>query len=656
MSSVKMGFLAKAFCLLLGFLGLLSFTSLSVNAESSVDLPETEYITTPSLSGDALLDCKVSVSVEGGFTVTIPKNISLSADSYSSDYIATVKGDIASNECVTVLPDFSFVLCQKGKADVGGLVSQEKTSFYPFEIAREGGRSVKGSVTVPSLSAGSWRGVFSFYINIAPLTNIPVQAINKEGDVVEEVYAYEITGEEKSSLLNALGQKGLASDLDFLLSMETDFLTELAKVTFDVLGIAQEADTVGIVYFNEKKSEWEFIQADAVTDGKVVIDFSDLIFCEDGSLHKHEYAFTSTTASCLEKGISTYECSCKASYEEEALALGHLYVDEVCTRCGYSIKAGLYDSKGVMLASWDELTTVYGLDLEETYTSSTYATKATSMYGVLNNNSKFTDATRLIIGDDITIINMHAMSYVDSLKEVVVPSTVSTIGNSAFEGCSSLESITLQEGIKTLEYGAFNGCTKLKSIVFPSTISSFGDTVCENCTALTTVTFTDGITAIGESNFKGCTSLTKVQFPDSLLSLGTRNFWGCTVIKKVVIPDSITVLGEYNFYNCTSLEQVSLPSNLTSIGEYAFYFCPIKTLVIPDKVTTIDSRAFSHNKSLSSVIVPVSLTTVKSGAFANASQLKTVYYKGTAEQWKSISIAYSNDPFEEANIIYNYSN
>ncbi|MBR4132177.1 MAG: FIVAR domain-containing protein, partial [Oscillospiraceae bacterium] len=58
---------------------------------------------------------------------------------------------------------------------------------------------------------------------------------------------------------------------------------------------------------------------------------------EGGSepVHTHSYTAVVTAPTCTEKGYTTYTCACGDSYvADETPALGHNFVDGVCTRCG----------------------------------------------------------------------------------------------------------------------------------------------------------------------------------------------------------------------------------------------------------------------------------------------------------------------------------
>lgn len=51
--------------------------------------------------------------------------------------------------------------------------------------------------------------------------------------------------------------------------------------------------------------------------------------------------------------------------------------------------------------------------------------------------------------------------YVGSSPDVIIPDTVTTIGEQAFEGCSFLTSVSIPNSVTVIEYAAFRGCSSL---------------------------------------------------------------------------------------------------------------------------------------------------------------------------------------------------
>ena len=100
---------------------------------------------------------------------------------------------------------------------------------------------------------------------------------------------------------------------------------------------------------------------------------------------------------------------------------------------------------------------------------------------------------------------------------------------------------------------AFSYCDSLSEIVIPSSVTSIGDSAFEYCKSLKSLVIPDGVTSIGEFAFSSCESLTDIVLPDSVTSIGFCAFWGCSSLCSVVIPDGVTSIGEFAFYGCKNL-------------------------------------------------------------------------------------------------------
>ncbi len=173
----------------------------------------------------------------------------------------------------------------------------------------------------------------------------------------------------------------------------------------------------------------------------------------------------------------------------------------------------------------------------------------------------------------------------------------------------------------------------------------------------------DGVTNIGNYAFYNCPSLTSITIPDSVTSIGMGAFSGCTNLESIKIPNNVTTIESTAFGNCTKLSSVDLPTNWdTNISIYSsgyfspFYGCNNLTeIIIPEGATTIPVSAFDNCTSLESITIPSSVKSICEDAFYNCTSLRDVYYTGTEEQWKKISIGNYNDYLTNATIHYNYN-
>ena len=186
----------------------------------------------------------------------------------------------------------------------------------------------------------------------------------------------------------------------------------------------------------------------------------------------------------------------------------------------------------------------------------------------------------------------------------------------AFADCKSLRSIVIPDGITSIGYGAFSGCESLRSLVIPDSVSSIGDCAFEGCKSLCSLVIPDSVTSIGEGAFYDCKSLISIVIPDSVTSIGRGAFSGCTSLTNIAIPDGVTSIGDCAFCGCESLSNIVIPDSVTSIEDSAFNGCEsLNSVVIPDGVTSIGESAFLGCGSLTNIAIPDSVTSIGYCAF-----------------------------------------
>ena len=191
------------------------------------------------------------------------------------------------------------------------------------------------------------------------------------------------------------------------------------------------------------------------------------------------------------------------------------------------------------------------------------------------------------------IICDSAFWYCSSLSEIVIPSSVTSIGDSAFYGCNSLSEIVIPSSVTSIGDSAFYGCNSLSGIVIPSSVTSICDSAFWGCNSLSEIVIPSSVTSIGDRAFSSCDSLSEIVIPSSVTSIGKSAFWGCNSLSEIVIPSSVTSICDWAFWNCRSLSEIVIPSSVTSIGKGAFYVCDsLSEIVIPSSVTSIGDSAF----------------------------------------------------------------
>ena len=277
------------------------------------------------------------------------------------------------------------------------------------------------------------------------------------------------------------------------------------------------------------------------------------------------------------------------------------------------------------------------------------------------------------------IICDSAFYFCRSLSDIVIPSSVTSIGDDAFSDCSSLSDIVMTSSVTSIGELAFRNCDSLSDIVIPSSVTSIGDGAFSGCSSLEYISipksviclngnpFADwngklqclspnfineddilfnkdknkiisfrnqniesyvipsSVTSIGNWAFSGCSSLSKIVIPSSVTSIGDGAFSDCSSLSDIVIPSSVTSLGNRAFEDCSSLSNIVIPSSVTSIGNDVFSKCSsLSKIVIPSCVIKIGNGAFYSCRSLTEVVIPDSVTSIDYGAFSDCSSLSKI--------------------------------
>jgi len=276
-------------------------------------------------------------------------------------------------------------------------------------------------------------------------------------------------------------------------------------------------------------------------------------------------------------------------------------------------------------------------------------------------------------------IGYHAFSDV-SMAELMLPSSLKSIGDLAFQFCSRLTSIVIPEGVETIGQSAFNNCSLLQRLELPSTLVSIGYGAFSNCSSLNAVV-SRMITPvqIGEHTFMiniwdessqtyiwtpspatlyvpvgskskyeaiaGWTKFAKIEegelketLVDGLNYCYATGSKTATVIsgdysnlESVTIPASITIdgvdykvtaVGGSAFYNCRGIKNVTINAGIESIGSNAFYYVRMTNMTLPSTLKTIGNSAFMNCDQLTSLVIPEGVKTIGSGAFGACGSLQ----------------------------------
>lgn len=303
------------------------------------------------------------------------------------------------------------------------------------------------------------------------------------------------------------------------------------------------------------------------------------------------------------------------------------------------------------------------------------------------------DATLYKVQEGCEVIGRMAFKN-SSMKEIVLPDSVTIIRDQAFFGCSQLrkmniplsltvfemehspfpsslselngesvhylnrdgilfnsdmselllcyedrETVEVPQTVKRVAPQAFANCLNMKEIILPDGLETIGDAAFMGCVALTTLNIPQTVTAVGKRCCWGCHSLQEISLPQSIKEIPPFAFFSCDLI-TVTLPDGIKKIGEHSFGANFALKSIYLPNTLRSIGVSAFEKDEsLEEVHLPEQLKTIERSIFEDCKALRSIDIPSSVQRIKSRAFSGIKDIKVNINKGQ-------TIIISDDAFD----------
>ena len=252
-------------------------------------------------------------------------------------------------------------------------------------------------------------------------------------------------------------------------------------------------------------------------------------------------------------------------------------------------------------------------------------------------------------GADWTVTEILDEAFREStITSVVIPNTVTAIGNRAFYLCTSLSgTVTIPNSVNSVGYTAFCRCDRMTEVVLPAKDVTYGD-ACFQTTGLTgTLTLPEGLVTISKSMFQNNDKLTNIVIPNTVTTISQDAFAYCGKLEAVQIPNSVTTIQRNPFYSSEKIDSVMvdegnpvyysenncvinqltntvvigcknsvIPEGVVAIGSFAFGQCGLTRMPdIPSSVTTIGDHAFLSCNDPGSLVIPETVTDIAPEAF-----------------------------------------
>lgn len=222
---------------------------------------------------------------------------------------------------------------------------------------------------------------------------------------------------------------------------------------------------------------------------------------------------------------------------------------------------------------------------------------------------------KIIIPEGVTTIDGLAFSNCSNLKELVIPESVTSLGEEFIEK-SAIERITIPKGVENIDERAFRSVPLMQidvdeenpfyvsedgvlydydkttlvcypegksgSFEIPSSVTSVGNYAFSNCKKLTNIRIPEKVTQIGNYAFSYCEGLTAITIPGNVKNIGENAFVYCHKLEEVTLEEGIETIGDYAFDSCYLIPELTIPASVTSIGTFVVYFCNCLTAVNVD--------------------------------------------------------------------------
>ncbi len=291
-------------------------------------------------------------------------------------------------------------------------------------------------------------------------------------------------------------------------------------------------------------------------------------------------------------------------------------------------------------------------------------------YAFLGNESIKT----LEFGFDVEEIGLYAFQNCVNLEKVTFNEAIGIVSAGAFKGCEKLEAVDFAETtLATIGYEAFSGCKALGEVILPETVSDIGDFAFKD-TCFKKISFQKNVSSVGAQAFAGNTVLEAFEVVDKnktysavdgvlfnkdgdaiiIMPAGKKGDYTITknveeigayafngsAIQNLVIEgadadnedeqSSLRFIGEYAFEN-SSIEKITIPARVEKIGVCAFKDSALKEVTFKEGLKYISARAFENCVGLTNVVFPDSLYEIANNAFLNAGLVSVEIGNGLAK-------------------------
>ena len=246
------------------------------------------------------------------------------------------------------------------------------------------------------------------------------------------------------------------------------------------------------------------------------------------------------------------------------------------------------------------------------------STLASGVVCTFRNDPGCFTATNIIVPSTVTSIGSYSFYALSALLAIQLPTTISLIGMASFAQSASLSLINIPSSVTMIDDYAFYFCESLSTLDLSSSTSlqRIGMYAFQG-TSLTQVVIPSSVTSADNFCFYAVSTITSMIFaaptPGSLVStaIGTQVCAFCSSLNTVALSSSVVLVDDYAFYGATKLSSLTCANPSTLFGLQALY---------DTEVTGCTVLVSSLNPSIASTFAPTFSSTASPTLLPSSSQ------------------------------------
>lgn len=154
--------------------------------------------------------------------------------------------------------------------------------------------------------------------------------------------------------------------------------------------------------------------------------------------------------------------------------------------------------------------------------------------------------------------------FLEDTKENVVNSkTLETINTIIKKDIYTKDGVNLdlsRTTITEISDRFFEGNKNLKKVILPDTLTIIGQYAFYDCSSLTEINFPSSIADIKDAAFQSCISLKTADLSQTkIVTASDKLFDNCSSLIEVILPETVTLIKK-SFSSCSALKEVNLLS------------------------------------------------------------------------------------------------